>query len=241
MANASAPNARHFRDHGGLVQLRLESAADLENMHTLDPARWSATSVPTDQLLCDAELLAFLDGDKNGRVRVHDLLAAHDWLRARLKNRARFAERTDVVRFADLDDAHPDVPRLKKLGAERLNAKDQVTLAEIRAFAESYKKKLPNGDGIVSVAQAKERDAGAGALAQLIVDDGAGVEDLSGDKGASQAALDAFVARGRERLAWEDARTQLHHGDEHRAASVAAAHALAAKLDQFFAQCDLVG
>jgi hypothetical protein len=173
----------HFRDYRGLVQRRLQGAEDLEHVHDIEPARWSSTSVPTEQLFVDAALLEILDADKQ----------------------------------------------------------DAVALEEIRAFRTSYTKKFPNGDGVITPAQIE--DAALKDAAARIVKDAGGAPDVSGDAGVSEAALDAWKTRLVEMRAWEAeaaAPDKRPLGDD-TAAAAAAVGALEAKLEQFFAQCDLVG
>ncbi|MDI3282860.1 hypothetical protein [Polyangium sp. 15x6] len=243
-----------FSDYRGLVQLKLETAEDLAQIHALPAARWSSTSVPIDQLLCDEALLRYVDIDGNGRVRVQELLAAHDWLRARLRNTSRIAERTDTVHIDDLDPSQPDAARLRALAKKRIKASGQaagpgatLSLADIRAFRDGYARKSPNGDGIVAPTQIE--DPALARLASLIVEATGGVMDLSGDMGVSVAKLDAFLALGHAELAWEATGTLRAGAEtslvlpfgEATAAAFEVVDGLAGKLDQFFAQCDLLG
>jgi hypothetical protein len=243
-----------FQDYRGLVQLRLETPEDLEHIRMLEPARWSSTSVPVDQLLCDPALLDYVDGDKNSRIRVHELVAAYDWLRLRLKNTQRIIDRTDTVHLDDLDTSLPEAAQLKRLARKRIKASGKesgpgttISLADIRAFRDGYAKKFPNGDGVVTAAQIEDPDLSR--LAAMVVEATGGDADLSGEAGVDEGKLDAFVALGRARLAWH-AEGRLLAGEktsailpfgEDTAAAFALVDALAGKLDQFFAQCDLLG
>jgi hypothetical protein len=175
-----------FKDYRGLVQLRLATAEDLEHVHDLDPTRWSSTSVPVEQLLCDAGFSKFMDEDANGRIRVKEVQAAHRWLVARLRNRKRIAEATDTVHLADLDTSTPDGARLEALARQRIKGQDVITLAQIREFRASYTKIFPNGDGVVTPAQIT--DEATKAFATTVVADQGGVDDLSGEKGVRGAA-----------------------------------------------------
>lgn len=238
-----------FRDYRGLLQLRLSTPEDLDHLHRLEPARWSSTSIPVEQLFCDKAFLEFVDADKNGRVRVRELLDAHDWIRKRLKNKRRMFERTDTIRLEDLDTSAPETAPLTALAEEHMNRKGsgaQISLQEIRAFKETYARKFPNGDGVVTFAQMG--DAELASLGSSIVASQGGVTDLSGETGIDEAKLDAFIQHGLARLAWEaegnltDGQEQsilFPLGDATRAAGKLVM-ALSGKLDQFFAQCDLI-
>ena len=257
MAKAIVPVAKKpliFNDYRGLVQLEITTADDLAQMHELPAARWSSTSVPVEQLLCDPDLLRYIDLDGNGRIRVQELLAAHDWLRAHLRNTSRIAARTDTVHLDDLDTSQPDAARLRALARKRIKASGQalgpgatISLADIRAFRDGYARKTPNGDGIVTPAQIEA--PAIARLATLIIEAVGGVPDLSGDMGVDEAKLDAFLALGRAELAWEAAgalpasavtSAVLPFGAG-TAAAFDVVDGLAGKLDQFFTQCDLLG
>ncbi|MFO0723446.1 MAG: hypothetical protein U1E65_06680 [Myxococcota bacterium] len=233
-----------FKDYRGLVQLRLGSADDLEHVHDLDPARWSSTSVPVDQLLCDPKFLANIDADKNGRVRVREVQAAHSWAKSLLKNRARLVERTDTITLADLDASNADAARLKALAEQRIKGSGSISLAQIREFHASYAKKFPNGDGVVTPAQVTDADLSAFTAT---VAKSHSAPDLSGDAGVDAAQLEAFLAHARSILAWEaegsaaGAASSIRPlGDQTEAASNLV-ESLAPKLDQFYAQCDFLG
>lgn len=227
-------SARFFV-HRGLAQMRIETPADLDRVSVLAAARWSATSVPNEQLFADPAFLAAVDADKSGRIRRHEVLAALEWLRPRLRDRARMFAQTDTVRLSDLDVGHPDVAKIVLLATQRLQKNDEVTLAEIRAFADSYKKKHPNGDGVVPASQCPGEDTSA--FVKSVVEQIGGVLDVSGELGVDDAKLDELVARAAAWREWKAARTW----SDERQRAAEAVFALEAKLEQFFSLCDLVG
>ena len=61
------------RNYGGSYQLRIQNAEDLEKIQVFDEVHWAATSIPTDSLNCDKEFTAYVDTDKNGRIRPAEL------------------------------------------------------------------------------------------------------------------------------------------------------------------------
>lgn len=238
-----------FNDYNGLVQLRLERPEDLEVIHALEPARWSATSAPIEQFHCDPRLLQLMDTDENGRIRVHELRAAHRWIQARLGAPERLAARDDTVRLADLTPGRPETTglrglvelMLRELG-RTVQADAAVTLAEIRRFRDSFAREYPNGDGTVVAPQVEDPELRA--LVQDIVAGTGGAPDLSGEAGVGLSQLDTWLARAAALITWEaegrldDA--QIHPLGPDTAAAAAALEALGPKLDQYFAQCDLL-
>lgn len=247
----TAPNSRlTFRNFGGIYQLQIRDFADLAQIQALDPARWAATSAPVADLRCDADFLKFIDADRNGRVRVSDLLAARDWLFQHLSGRSHLHEKTESVLLADFDVSKPAGARLRQT-AEHLLKKISaptaaaISLAQIREFRSQYTQTLANGDGVVCPEVVSDPEVN-----QFMVDVMAtvgSVPDLSGRAGVGQAQLDRFLERARAWRSWRDAPQSatgqagaiLPWGDETTAAA-GLVEGLDGKMDQYFWQCDLL-
>ena len=73
---ARAKHSWKFFRAGGVDQVVLASAADLENLDTLDQKLWVALACPTQGLEFDARTLALIDGDHDGCIRPPEILAA---------------------------------------------------------------------------------------------------------------------------------------------------------------------
>ncbi len=76
---------RFFRS-GGFDQVQLETGKDLLALDQLDQKLWAALSCPTRGLEMDTKTLDFLDADKDGRIRVPEILAEVKWAGSILKN-----------------------------------------------------------------------------------------------------------------------------------------------------------
>lgn len=74
---------RFFRA-GGFDQVRLDSAAELLSIGSLDQKLWVALSCPVKGIQFDARTLAFVDSDADGHVRAPELIAAVQWVGERL-------------------------------------------------------------------------------------------------------------------------------------------------------------
>lgn len=231
------------RNFGGLHQLVIEDATDLARIHLLDPARWAATSAPVRDLHCDPGLLRCLDPKGTGRIRVEDLTAARDWTFARLANRARMADRTEVVRLADLNLQSPEGQRLKTAAGHILSQlgaadREEISLGQIRQFQESYKKTLTNGDGIVPAALVAD-PAVADLIGDILATVG-GHDDASGHKGVSEADLDGFLAGAAAYVAWAGRSDAVRPWGADSDAALDAVQALDAKLQAWFWASDLL-
>ena len=235
-----------FRTYGLIAQYDITTADDLARIDELDEARWTATSVPLEQFQIDPGLLRFLDTDEDGRVRVRELQAARRWLWDMLRSREGVTEGREALVLADLDADNAQAAKVKALAThllERLGADDKsrITLAQIRQFQKDYAATFPNGDGVVTAAQAPED------LQEMVADVIAatgGATDLSGAAGVRRADEDAWTERAAAWVAWKQRATDeapdvVPFGDD-TAARAALVDGLRAKAEQFFAQRDLL-
>ena len=243
-----------FRNFGGMYQLRLETAEEIRYIRELEKARWSATSAPLEQFYCDAQVLTYLDTDNNGRIRVHELLDAQQWLYTHLASRDGFERASDELSLASLDAKAADAPKMKQLAEHMLRelglgSARSISLAQVRTFRSAYAGRFPNGDGVVPPEHADSPE-----LAQFIKDIAAatgGSKDLGGSVGAGAAELASFLASAQGALAWEaegavrtEAESQVFPAvmpwGEATPAAAALIEELNDKVEQYFSQCDLL-
>ena len=71
----------HFIQTGGLVQVKISTIDDLLHLDELDPKLWIALACPVKGLEFSEETLSLLDTDKNGRVRVPEILEAVSFIK----------------------------------------------------------------------------------------------------------------------------------------------------------------
>ena len=235
-----------LRNFGGTHQLVFATEKDLQELDTLDPARWAATSAPLRDLHCDPGLLAFVDAKGNGRIRVEDLLAARDWAFARLRGRKRIEEQSDELLLDDLDASTPEGQKLRHAAehvARELKLADpsRLKLADVRAFRAGYAQTLANGDGVVPPTRLPEPEVAEFAREVMSVVGGA--PDASGEAGVGEAQLQRFIEGGKAFLEWrarpERAPDIVPLGAETEPA-LAAVRALDAKIEEYFLVCDLL-
>lgn len=232
-----------FYRTGGLDQVLFRNGADIAHLAELDQKLWTALSCPTKGIRFDAQTLELLDTDKDGRIRVPELLAAVKWLSARLVSLDPLMEGSETLRLASISTSTPEgrsllasakriLANLGKASAEAISLADVVDTAKIFAGTRF------NGDGIVP-AEAADDAATQQVIAEIIAAFGAET-DRSGKPGVNQAKADAFFAAAAAYLDWTqraDA-TVLPLGDK-TAAAAAALAAVRAKLDDYFTRCGL--
>src|SRR5947209_6419278 len=235
-----------LRNFGGFHQLMVETEEDLKQLDSLDPARWAATSAPLRDLHCDPAFLASVDSSGAARIRVQEVLAARDWLFARMKGRRRTEQRTDELLIGDIDTDHPDGAKLRRAAehvVKQLKLSDvaRIKLADVRTFRSGYARTLANGDGVVPPAFLP--DAEVADFAREVMSVVGSATDASGESGVGEAQLSRFVEGGKAFLQWKAKPAQAPEivplGPDTEAA-LAAVKALDAKIEEYFLVCDLL-
>lgn len=239
---------RFFRA-GGLDQVRLETADDLRHIGELDQKLWVALSCPVRNLEFDNRTLELIDTDKDGRVRVPEVVAAVRWAVALLKDPTDLIRGVDGLPLAAINDASAEGKAvlasarqiLRNLGKEDALA---VTVADTSDTVKIFAETRFNGDGVIPPAI-----AGDAAVATVIEEAIALMgpdSDRSGKPGLSKAKADAFFAELEAFAAWwqagEDASSAgsgvLPMGEATPAAYAAFA-AVKAKITDYFQRCRL--
>ncbi len=245
---APPPAARHrfkFYRAGGLDQVALETGADLVALEQLDQKLWIALSCPTRGLELDAKTLDLLDLDRDGRVRVPEVLSAIRFCAARLRDVGVLLRGGEELALAALRDDTAEGKAV--LGAARhvLSKLDRPDAAAVRAadvadVTQVFEKTLFNGDGVVPPEAAPDLEA-----RQLLLDVIAtlgGVPDRGGRDGVDRARLETFFAEAKAYGDWwakgEASAEVMFLGERTRAAHDAL-QAVRAKVDDFFVRCRL--
>ena len=236
---------RFFRA-GGLDQVRLETGADIANLEKLDQKLWVALACPVKGLESDEKTLTLLDTDKDGRIRVPEVLAGIAFCREHLKNLDCLVAGEGSIALADFNDATPAgkvalacaKEVLKSQGKENATA---LSLADICDSAAIFAKATFNGDGVLTAdatVDAELKQVFADILATV-----GGSNDRGGAVGVGQVNMDAFFAESAAFDAWhqtaQDAAAQVLPFGTNTAAAAAALTAISAKVNDYFARCRL--
>jgi hypothetical protein len=230
---------------GGFDQVKLESGADLMNLDQLDQKLWVALACPTTGLEFDPATLALIDSDKDGRIRVPELISAVKWAGSMLKDANELVSGGGVLPLASINEAKPEGLALLA-SAKRILANlgkgeaSSIAVEEASDSTKIFANTAFNGDGVITEVSTEDS-----ALKQVIADVAAclGTEaDRCGKPGVNQAKIDAFFADATAHVEWAkkpaaDA-TIAPLGDKTAAAS-AAIQAVQAKVDDHFGRCRL--
>lgn len=230
----------HFFRAGGVDQVSLRDSADLLALDQLDQKLWVALAMPTRDIDIDPATLDVLDVDKDGRIRVHDILSAVAWIKTTFKDAGKLLTSADSVPLGQLSDAKI-LATAKRMLAD-LGKKDatSISLDDAAAITKAFADTLLNGDGVVIPASTQEAELSK-AIEDAIAACGS-VTDRSGKPGVDTDKANAFFAEVDKLTAWKkkaqaDA-ALLPLGDATAAASDAYA-AIAGKLEDYFARCRL--
>ncbi|MBI3817079.1 MAG: hypothetical protein HY286_00180 [Planctomycetes bacterium] len=248
MSAAPARRPSHawkFFRAGGFDQVRLDSAADLAALPELDQKLWVALACPTRGIEFDPVTLDLIDSDKDGRIRVPELIAAIQWTCGLLKNPDDLLKGLDSVALAAINDGIPEgkvilasakqlLSNIGKTGAAAISAADTTDTTK------SFSLTKFNGDGIVPAEAADDP-----ALASIITDILAcipPVTDRSGKPGINDAILTEAFKQLSEFAAWQakgdgDAAILAIKGGA--AAAAAAYKSVKLKIDDYFSRCRL--
>ena len=246
---APPPPSRHrfeFHRAGGLDQVALRSGADLAALERLDPKLWIALSCPTRGLELDPKTLDFLDLDRDGRVRVPEILAAVRFCAARLRDMGVLLEGGEELALEALRDDTPEgtaVLAAARLVLAKVGRADapSVGVADVADTTKVFEKTLFNGDGVVAPDAAGD-DLEARQLVLDVVATLGGVPDRGGKEGVDRGRLDAFFAEAAAFADWwakGEASSEVTFLGERTHAAAAAVRAVRAKVDDFFVRCGL--
>ncbi len=226
----------HFFRAGGVDQVSLRDGKDLLALRELDQKLWVALAMPVKGVDIDAETLALIDKDLDGRIRVVDILETVDWLEATLKAPEDILTSSDSVKLTAIKD--PKVLAAAKHMLKDLKKPDatSISVADTDEITKAFASTVLNGDGVVIPESADDADLKK-AIEDAIAHVGS-VQDRSGKPGIDQAKADELFAAVDKRAAWvakgKDAGLVLGEG-------TAAAHdaftAVRDKLDDFFTRC----
>ena len=234
---------------GGLDQVQITTAADLLHLHELDQKLWVALSCPVKGLEFDSKTLELIDHDKDGRVRVPELLAAVKWACAALKDPSQLLKSVDELPLSAINDATPEGRSLLASAKQVLTNLGKptatvITVADTSDTVKIFSETVFNGDGIVQAGCAKD-EVTKQVIEEIIATYGSAA-DRSGKPGVTQEKLDVFFTELTDFNAWwttgEEASKPgagvLPLGDATPAAFVAYA-AVKTKITDWFTRCRL--
>jgi hypothetical protein len=190
-----------FFMRGGVMQASIRSGADLLALPELDQKLWVALAMPTRDVAIDPATMDLLDPDKDGRVRVPDILDAVAWIGATWKNADDVLKSSDQVALAAIKDPAIASAAKRILSDAGKASATSVSLTDVLDAVKKFVDTTLNGDGIIIAATAGTDADTAKAIDEAVAAVGAAT-DRSGKPGVDQAKADAFFADVDAAAAW---------------------------------------
>ena len=245
----SAKHIWQFFRAGGLDQVRLETGDDLAALRQLDPKLWIALACPTKGLEFDQRTLDLVDTDKDGRIRVPEILAATEWALSCLKHGNTLARSDAPLPLADIAADKPQGAALLAAAKQVLAALGRpdatsLSVADVADIPKIFAQTRFNGDGIIP-AEAATDPATKQAIADIIATLGS-KPDRCGLPGIDAALADKFFADAQTLADWWTKADQSANPaagilflGERTTAAHEALQAVRSKIDDYFNRCHL--
>ncbi len=236
-ASSTGHTWRFFRT-GGIEQVKLDTAADIQNLRKLDQKLWVALSCPVKGLEFDEKTLALIDTDNDGRVRVPEILAAVDLVLSAFHDPATIIKGGDTVQVSNIKNPVLLASVKQILANSGVGDSPTISLAQATDTAKIFGQTRFNGDGVITVdgTTGDVKEALEATLTCL-----GSVPDRSGHAGVDTAKIEAFFAELAAYDAWQkkleaESAVIMPLGDATPAA-LTALQAVRAKVEDYFARC----
>ena len=134
-----------FSTVGGVTRVNIENGQDIAHLSELDQKLWTVLSSPVKGLEFDERTLTLMDSDHDGKLRVHEVVAASQWLCKVLTDMDYLTEGRDSITFnairQDTDEGKQVVEAAKMILAKLDVNKDEISLADVKAYMDVYEEK----------------------------------------------------------------------------------------------------
>lgn len=134
-----------FSTVGGVTRVNIENGQDIAHLSELDQKLWTVLSCPVKGLEFDERTLAMMDSDHDGKLRVHEVVAASEWLCKVLTDMDYLTEGRDSITFSsikqDTDEGKQVVEAAKMILAKLDVNKEEISLADVKAYMDVYEEK----------------------------------------------------------------------------------------------------
>lgn len=245
MSDIPQPHQWRFFRSGGFDQVELATGEDLRNLASLDPKLWTVLNCPTTGLEFDSRTAALLDADGDGQIRVPEVLAAAEWVCARLVDPDIMFQAPGVPASA-ISDTDETGQALKAAALRALqyvgkSADDELQVADLLDMTRLFSPNHFNGDGVITAHLTD--DEGLQTLINEIRETQGSVVDRSGEDGVNADLISAFYKQLDDLLAWRESAaasdSTLYPLGDDTATAAGILDQLEAKVNDYFVRCRL--
>ncbi|HWR12157.1 MAG TPA: hypothetical protein VN445_10060 [Rectinemataceae bacterium] len=241
-------NAWTFSRIGGVDQVVIRNGDDVAALGDLDQKLWAVLAMPAAQPAV-RQTLEYLDADKDGKIRVPDILRTIGELKARLTTLDALFERNDRLAIdqmaeREMRDTATHVLAINAGVGQGLASAfcssgiQAVDLAAVDKAIGAFSALPFNGDGVI-VPASTEDEAVKGLLVALI---GAGysAQDSSGESGVDKSSLERFGTDYEAYRSWikeADSYTELFPSDAEGRKASDLFRTIRPPLEDYFKRC----
>ncbi|MCQ2576637.1 MAG: hypothetical protein MJ162_07815 [Treponema sp.] len=237
-----------YTQTGGLIQVNISTIDDVLNLDKLDPKQWTALACPTKGLEFSEETLNLLDTDKNGRVRVPEILTAVEFIKKYFKDPSVIMSEGDSIPLEALSDTpfdcgHSPIASAKQI-LSILGKPDatEISLEDVSINEKLFSPGVINGDGVVTAECITEESTAE--VVKKIIEITGGTDDISGVKGVNRDQINQFFASIRALKEWKEAAVQndpkIFFLKEATDTAAAAYMKVRDKINEYYLRCSLI-
>jgi len=236
----------HFSRIGGVNRVSLETGADLVHLGELDQKLWTALSCPVYGLETDFKTLELIDSDKDGRIRVPEVIEAVKWVTAMINNPDELLTDPQKLPLSSINISTEEGKSLLESARQILanlgnpDAPD-ISVEETSDTAKIFAGTKFNGDGIITEDSADEEPL-KNLIRDIISCMGSAV-DRNGKEGISESHITDFYKSCDDYSSWyakgEADLKKVMPFSESTADALAAFNTVRSKIEDYFIRCRL--
>ena len=197
-----------FVQNGGLIQPQISTIEDVLNLENLDPKMWTALACPVSGLEFSEETLTLLDSDKNGRVRIPEILSVINYIKKYFSNPEIIMTEGDTIPIEALSTNNFDCGHSAKDSAisvlRILNKPEakEISYDDVSGSDKLFTANVINGDGVLPAECVK--DEFVSKVVKDIINCTGGTDDISGVKGITKEQKEEFFTKAKELKNWRE-------------------------------------
>ena len=235
-----------FTSVGRAVRVSLENGQDIAHLPELDRKKWTVLSCPVEGLEFDKKTLEYLDSDKDGKIRVEEVMDAAKWVTEMVANPDDLLKGESSLSLSGFNTNNPEGLKLRNSARQILEnlhlEKGSISIEDTSDSVKIFAETKFNGDGIITLESAS--DAKQKALIENIMATIGKDVDRSGADGVDTDKIEAFYAACADYVSWLNAgdaeKAKVFPYGDNTAAAYAACNALKDKIADYFMRCKLI-
>ena len=248
MKNKPQGHSWKFIQNGGLIQAQISTIDDVLNLDKLDPKFWTALACPVSGLEFSEETLNLLDVDKNGRVRVPEILSVVEYIKKYFAKPEVIMTEGDSIPLDALGEGdfcagHSPIESAKSvLSILGKSEATEICYDDVASSDKLFSPFVINGDGVLPAECINEDDIAA-VVKDIIACTG-GTDDICGVKGISRLEKEDFFAFAKSIKEWREAAVKdepkIFFLKEKTDAAAAAFTKVQDKINDYYLRCSLI-